>query len=100
MSANPIKCILRSEAYFPGKNGFGLFPEENSEVPSETETTHHIRADQGGIPLLLGALAGLTLGGLFCFRQFYSGLIDLGESSEDIFRGQLLPFLKFPRREG
>jgi hypothetical protein len=100
MSANPIKCILRPEAYFPGKNGFGLFQQGNTEVPNETETGHNIRANQGGIPLLLGALAGLSLGGMFCFRQFYSGLIDLGESSEDIFRGQLLPFLKFPRREG
>jgi|GEM_PF-6813482 hypothetical protein len=100
MSANPIKFILSPEAYFPEKNGFNLFEEENTEVPSETEAGQNIRADQGGIPLILGALAGLTLGGLFCFRQLYGGLMELGESSEEIFRGQQLPFLKFSRREG
>jgi len=100
MSANPIKCILSPEAYFPGKKGFGLFQPGDTEAPMETEAGHHLRADQGGIPLVLSALAGLTLGGLFCFREFYGGLMELGERSEEIFRGQQLPFLKFPRREG
>jgi len=99
MSAGPIKCILRPEAYFPGKGESCLFQTWDTEVPIEIEEGTKIIDFQDATPLILGALAGLTLGGLFCLRQLNDALMDLGESSEEIFRGQQLPFLTFPRRE-
>lgn len=100
MSANLIKCFMAPKTHFPPQSDREacLTWEANDRFnPSEIAS---VRASQGGLSLILGALAGLTLGGICWGRQVYNSLVDLGAASEEIFRGQQLPFLKFPRREG
>ncbi len=54
---------------------------------------------QPWIPLLLRVGTGGLLLGLATARQVEKTLIDLGKISEEIFRDDQLPFLKFPRKE-
>ncbi|MEY2977034.1 MAG: hypothetical protein ACO3NK_00135 [Prochlorotrichaceae cyanobacterium] len=100
MSANAIKCFRSPQSFFADTVQRGAGPEWGTEHPHPAETNRDGQGSQEALPLVLGALAGLTLGGIFCARQIYSGLVHLGQGSEEIFRGHQLPILKFPRREG
>lgn len=100
MSANAIKCFQCPQSLFAHTTQKETLPEWGAELPHNPPANMTIPVSQEALPFVLGALAGLTLGGIFCARQIYSGLVHLGQGSEEIFRGHQLPTLKFPRREG
>lgn len=67
--------------------------------PSNTKSTKSIPSVWPQVPpsLLLSAVMLPVLAGLVGGRLTLKGLQNLGEASEEVFRGERLPLLKFPK---
>lgn len=67
--------------------------------PSNTKSTESIPPVWQSVPpsLLLSAVVLPVLAGLVGGRLTLKGLQELGQASEEVFRGERLPLLKFPK---
>lgn len=99
MSANPIK-FWQALGQGNWKSHCPVFSRMD-EVDAVTPDSPPLPNPEWDVmmPAVLGFAAVLTLGTLGVGKGIYQTLIGLGKQSEEIFRGDQLPFLKFPRSD-
>ena len=102
MSANPSKSCPCNNLWenFQISDPWKAIAEDSSQLHDFLESLESpiLEEFQDLTPLLLSTATGVLLSGLWCGNYLQNTFETIGKTSEELFRGEQLPFLKFPRK--